>query len=347
MITGVNEALDLRAREERFATLWDDILIEHGEERGQLPASKLGVEFTECLDPDPDEWSIRRVLQWVFSAITFAAFLMMCFALYDGKFASLWMSLFVIAAFLTWYFYKRRNHPNNRQLERCLATEQQFEWYVRLEKRRSDYEFGKKSALADPDELTSTLPAARFKGLEGLRLIVRSGSMEAAVQGRLFLTELDAWEMHEKASDIDKSEEDGEQLDEQREAPTEPALPMQQGIRKRSSLPHPFEMVAALYFPDFLEDFLESWDKPQSEKDQFRAANLVLFDMINKDQNLSIKKLMEGVRATALKVHDVHLHYSDDILAKIVGKSAEGTYGAFKKYVLERSRQLSERSETP
>lgn len=346
MVIGVNESLDLRTREERFATLWDDILIEHGEERGQLPASKLGVEFTECLDPDPDEWSIGRMLQWVFSAITFAAFLMMCFALYDGKFATLWMSLFVIATFLTWYSYRRRNHPNSRQLERCLTTEHQFEWYVRLEKRRSDYELGKKSAFADPDEPNGTLPAVRFEGLEGLRLIVRSGSMGAAAQGRLLLTELEAREMHEKASEIDKSKEDGEQSEEQREAVTEPSLPMQQGIRKRSSRPHPFEMVAVLYFSDFLEDFLEGWDKPQSEKDQYRAANLVLFDMINKDPNLSIKKLMEGVRASALAVHKVHLHYSDDILAKIVGKSAEGTYGAFKKYVLERSRQLSERSET-
>ncbi|MGB3470010.1 MAG: hypothetical protein WBA51_04235 [Erythrobacter sp.] len=106
MANDLNEALDLRTWDERYVTLWDDILMEYGEERGQLPASKLGVEFTECLDPDPDEWSIGRVLPWVFSAITFVAFLMICFALYDGKFATLWVSLFVIASFLKWYSHK-------------------------------------------------------------------------------------------------------------------------------------------------------------------------------------------------------------------------------------------------
>lgn len=346
MVTGVNETFDLRTREERFATLWDDILIEHGEERGQLPASKLGVEFTECLDPDPDEWSIGRVFQWVFSAITFAAFLMMCFSLYDGKFATLWMSLFVIAAFLTWYSYQRRNHPNNRQLERCLATKQQFEWYVRLEKRRSDYELGKKSALPDPDEPTGTLPAARFEGLEGLRLIVRSGSMGAATQGGLFFTELEVREVHKQGSDLGIVEQGGEQSDEPQEAFAESPLPMQSGVRKRSERPHPFEIVVALYFPDFLKDFLDNWDKPQAEKDQFRALNLVLFDLISTDPNMSIKDLIRNVRELTVAYHGIHLQYSDNILAKIVGKSAEGPYGAFKKYLLERSRQLNERFET-
>ncbi|MGB3470009.1 MAG: hypothetical protein WBA51_04230 [Erythrobacter sp.] len=139
-----------------------------------------------------------------------------------------------------------------------MATEQQFEWFVRLEKRRSDYELGKKLAFADPDELIGTLPAAHFQGLEGLRLIIRSASMGAAAQGGLFFTELEVRKMHEQASDMEKAQDGGEQFDEPREMLTESPLPMGPGFRKRSERPHPFEMVAALFFPDFLEDFLES-----------------------------------------------------------------------------------------
>lgn len=85
---------------------------------------------------------------------------------------------------------------------------------------------------------------------------------------------------------------------------------------------------------------MKDWNKPLSEKKQFRAVNLVLFDIIKEDPNLSIKELMEKVRAAALDNYQVHLQYSDEILAKIVGKSAEGKYGAFKKYALKRLAEM-------
>lgn len=340
MVDKMPDFLELLTKEERFATLWDNILLLHDKSRGQLPASKLGVTFTECLDPDPDEWSIWRVLPWFFSTIAVAAFVMMCFALYDGKYATLWLSPFLIAFFLTWYFYKRRYHPSDRQLERCLRTQQQFDWYGSLEKSRRDFELGKKTALSDPEDSTTIIPAKRFEGINGLRLIIKSGAMGAEAREEQLFTELEMRETPYHASSKQRFEENGEQPQVSPKALMEQSLPMKPGTRKRNAIAHPFELVQALYFPVFLEDFLKDWNKPLSEKKQFRAVNLVLFDIIKEDPNLSIKELMEKVRAAALDNYQVHLQYSDEILAKIVGKSAEGKYGAFKKYALKRLAEM-------
>jgi hypothetical protein len=165
-----------------------------------------------------------------------------------------------------------------------------------------------------------------FVGLNGLRLILRSGAIDACEQTRALFVEAPRAAVSELADNAPK------------EVPPVRDRGSNKGSRSASAAvgreaEHPFAGIDYLAFEEALDQYLQSAHKTQTEKQQFRFVNLKAWELVERDPCLQIGTIANKVRESA-KTHYLHIDYTDEILGKIVGKSAKGTYGKFKAYLI-------------
>lgn len=96
---------------------------------------------------------------------------------------------------------------------------------------------------------------------------------------------------------------------------------------------HPFTGIAEGAFTQALNTYLEAAPKSLSEKDQFRYVNMETWKIVQRDPCLQTGQIAARVRRRRGR-HSRHIDYTDDVLGKIVGRSASGTYGTFKAFLI-------------
>jgi hypothetical protein len=175
----------------------------------------------------------------------------------------------------------------------------------------------------------SVIARQEFAGLNGLRLIVRSGAIDARAKAQELFVEVPRVVLDERVKSRD----------------TAPApMPQHQadehdlglGIVPVSPVreaDHPFTGIAESAFTQALNTYLEAAPKSLSEKDQFRFVNMETWKIVQRDPCLQTGQIAARVREGA-EEHKRHIDYTDDVLGKIVGRSASGTYGAFKAFLI-------------
>lgn len=317
---------DLRTDEERFPTLWVAFLQEHSEDCHKTPEAVLGIAFLERLDPEQGEWTWLNLGRWAGTGVAMIASLLTVLAMVGDGIPVLWTCLAILTGAFAWECHRRLRKPTYRELQACLHTAEQHAWFVRLETCRAKLEAGKRSVMRRRGHGASIIKKEDFAGLNGLRLIVRSGAIDAIEQTRAFFVEAPRAAVSELADN----------------APKEVPPVRHGGINKGSpsasaavirEADHPFTGIDYLAFEEALDQYLQSAHKTQTEKQQFRFVNLKAWELVERDPCLQIGQIANNVRESA-KAHYLHIDYTDEILAKIVGKSAKGTYGKFKAYLI-------------
>jgi hypothetical protein len=320
---------DLRTGEERFPTLWAALLQEHGENGQKTPEAVLGIAFLERLDPEQGEWTWLNVGKW--AGIGFSVFgtaLTILTMVGDGN-PVLWLCLAALSGAGAWECDRRLRKPSHRELQARLRTSEQHKWFVRLETCRAKFEAGKHIAMRERGNGASIIPSKAFAGLNGLRLIVRSGAIDARAKAQELFVEVPRGVLNERAKSRDTV-----------------ASPMPQAHGDEHELglsivpvspvheaDHPFTGIAEDAFTAALKTYIEAAPKSLSEKDQFRYVNVETWKLVQRDPCLQTGQIAARVREGAEK-RGRHIDYTDDVLGKIVGRSASGTYGAFKAFLI-------------
>jgi hypothetical protein len=173
---------------------------------------------------------------------------------------------------------------------------------------------------------TSIIKKQDFAGLNGLRLILRSGAIDACEQARALFVEAPRAAVGDLADNAPK------EVPPVRDRGSDKGSPSASAALNRKA-EHPFAGVDYLAFEEALDQYLQSARKTQTEKQQFRFVNLTAWELVERDPCLQIGTIAKKVRESA-ETHYLHIDYTDEILGKIVGKSARGTYGEFKAYLI-------------
>ncbi len=320
---------DLRTGEERFPTLWSALLQEHGEDPQKTPEAVLGIAFLERLDPEQGEWTWLYVGKWAIAGLSvFAAALSVLAMVGDGN-PVLWLYLAALTGAAAWECDRRLRKPSHRELQARLRTSEQHQWFVRLETCRAKFEAGKGSAMRKRGDGASVIANEDFAGLNGLRLIVRSGAIDARAKAQELFVEVPRVALNERvgkrdtiASPMPQAHGDEHDLG----LSIVPVAPVRE-------TDHPFTGIAEVAFTRALNTYLEAAPKSVSEKDQFRYVNLETWKIVQGDPCLHTGQIAARVREGAEK-RGRHIDYTDDVLGKIVGRSASGTYGAFKAFLI-------------
>lgn len=320
---------DLRTGEERFPTLWADLLQQHLEDGQKTPEALFGIAFLERLDPERAEWTWLNIAKWACSGFSvFGAAMTVLTMIGDGN-PVLWLCLAAMSGAAAWECNRRLRKPSHRELQSRLRTSEQHKWFVRLETCRAKFEAGKQCAMRQRGDGASVIARQEFAGLNGLRLIVRSGAIDARAKAQELFVEVPRAVLNERAKPRDTV-----------------ASPMPQAHGDEHDLglgivpvspvretDHPFTGIAEVAFTDALNVYLEAAPKSLSEKDQFRYVNLEAWKIVQRDPCLQTGQIAARVRESA-EEHSRHIDYTDDVLGKIVGRSASGTYGAFKAFLI-------------
>lgn len=320
---------DLRTGEERFPTLWAALLQEHGEDGKKTPESVLGIAFLERLDPEQGEWTWLYVGKWASAGLSVVgAALTILTTIGDGNPVP-WLCLAVLSGAAAWECDRRLRKPSHRELQARLRTSEQHKWFVRLETCRAKFEAGKSTVMRQRGDGASVIARQEFAGLNGLRLIVRSGAIDARAKAQELFVEVPRAVLNERVGTRDsvpspKPQARGDEHD------------LGLGIVPVSPVretDHPFTGIAEVAFTDALNTYLEAAPKSLSEKDQFRYVNMETWKIVQRDPCLQTGQIAARVREGA-EEHSRHIDYTDDVLGKIVGRSANGTYGAFKAFLI-------------
>jgi hypothetical protein len=319
---------DLRTGEERFPSLWSALLQEHGENPQKTPESVLGIAFLERLDPEQGEWTWLYVGKWASAGLSVVgAALTILTMIGDGN-PLLWLSLSALTGAAAWECDRRLRRPSHRELQACLRTSEQHKWFVRLETCRAKFEAGKSTVMRQRGDGASVIARQEFAGLNGLRLIVRSGAIDAHAKAQELFVEVPRAVLNERVGTRDTAASPKPQVrgdEHELGLGIVPVLPVRE-------TDHPFTGIAEVAFTQALNSYLEAAPKSVSEKDQFRYVNLETWKIVQGDPCLQTGQIAARVRQNAEK-HDRHIDYTDDVLGKIVGRSASGTYGAFKAFL--------------
>lgn len=320
---------DLRTGEERFPTLWAALLQEHGEDGHRTPEAVLGIAFLERLDPEQGEWTWLNIAKWAGIGLSvFAAALTVLTLIGDGN-PLLWLSLSALTGAAAWECDRRLRKPTHRELQACLKLSEQHAWFVRLETCRAKFEAGKHIAMRERGDGASVIAKEDFAGLNGLRLIVRTGAIDARAKAQELFVEVPRAVLSERAGSRDTA---ASPMPQARGGEHDMGLSIVPVSPIRET-DHPFSGIAHEAFVNALNQYLEAAPKSQSEKDQFRYVNLETWKLVQGDPCRQTGQIAAKVRHNAEK-HDRHIDYTDDVLGKIVGRSASGTYGAFKAFLI-------------
>ncbi|KPF89131.1 hypothetical protein IP81_17080 [Novosphingobium sp. AAP83] len=319
----------MRTGEERFPTLWAALLQEHGEDGQKTTEAVLGLAFLERLDPEQGEWTWLNVGKWASIGFSvFGAALSVLAMVGDGN-PVLWLCLAALSGAAAWECNRRLRKPSHRELQARLQTSEQHQWFVRLETCRARFEAGKRSAMRERGNGGSFIKSEAFAGLNGLRLIVRSGAIDARATAQELFVEVPRAVLSERARSRDT---------------VASLMPKPRGDEHDMGLSivpvstireteHPFSGIAESAFAEALNKYLEAAPKSLSEKDQFRYVNLETWKIVQRDPCLQTGQIAAKVREGAEK-RGRHIEYTDDVLGKIVGSSASSTYGAFKAFLI-------------
>lgn len=320
---------DLRTGEERFPTLWFALLQEHGEDPQKTPESVLGIAFLEQLDPEQGEWTWLYVGKWASAGLSVVgAALTILTMIGDGN-PLLWLSLSALTGAAAWECDRRLRKPSHRELQARLRTSEQHKWFVRLETCRAKFEAGKSSAMRQRGDGASVIARQEFAGLNGLRLIVRSGAIDARAKAQELFVEVPRAVLNERTKPRDTVVSPMPQAhgaEHELDLGIAPVSPVRE-------TDHPFTGIAEIAFTAALNTYLEATPKSLSEKDQFRYVNLEAWKLVQRDPCLQTGQIAARVREGAEK-RGRHIDYTDDVLGKIVGRSASGTYGTFKAFLI-------------
>lgn len=320
---------DLRTGEERFPTLWAALLQEHGEDGQRTPEAVLGIAFLERLDPEQGEWTWLNIAKWAGIGLSvFAAALTVLTLIGDGN-PLLWLSLSALTGAAAWECDRRLHKPTHRELQACLKLSEQHAWFVRLETCRAKFEAGKHIAMRERGDGASVIAKEDFEGLNGLRLIVRTGAIDARVKAQELFVEVPRAVLSERAGSRDTVGSPMPQTHGDEHDLGLSIVPVS-SVREAD---HPFTGIAEGAFTAALNTYLEAAPKSLSEKDQFRYVNLETWKLVQGDPCLQTGQIAARVREGADK-RGRHIDYTDDVLGKIVGRSASGTYGAFKAFLI-------------
>lgn len=320
---------DLRTGEERFPTLWAALLQEHGEDGQRTPEAVLGIAFLERLDPEQGEWTWLNVAKWASIGVSvFAAALSVLAMVGDGN-PVLWLYLAALTGAAAWECDRRLRKPSHRELQARFRTSEQHKWFVRLETCRTKFEAGKLSAMRERGNGGSIINSKAFAGLKGLRLIVRSGAIDARAKAQELFVEVPRAVLSERAKSHNTVVSPMPQARGDEHDLGLSILPVSP-IRETD---HPFTGIAEGAFTEALNKYLDAAPKSVSEKDQFRYVNLETWKLVQGDPCLQTGQIAARVREGAEKCGR-HIDYTDDVLGKIVGRSASGTYGAFKAFLI-------------
>lgn len=320
---------DLRTGEERFPTLWAALLQEHGEDGKKTPESVLGIAFLERLDPEQGEWTWLYVGKWASAGLSVVgAALTILTTIGDGNPVP-WLCLAVLSGAAAWECDRRLRKPSHRELQARLRTSEQHKWFVRLETCRAKFEAGKSTVMRQRGDGASVIAKEEFAGLNGLRLIVRSGAIDARAKAQELFIEVPRVVLDERAkSRVSAPSPKPQARDDEHGLGLGivPASPVREAD-------HPFTGIAESAFTEALNTYLEAAPKSLSEKDQFRYVNMETWKIVQGDPCLQTGQIAARVREGAEK-RGRHIDYTDDVLGKIVGRSASGTYGAFKALLI-------------
>lgn len=320
---------DLRTGEERFPTLWAALLQEHGEDGKKTPEAVLGIAFLERLDPEQGEWTWLYVGKWASAGLSVVgAALTILTMIGDGN-PLPWLCLAALTGAAAWECNRRLRKPSHRELQARLRTSEQHKWFVRLETCRAKFESGKSSAMRQRGDGASIIPSKAFAGLNGLRLIVRSGAIDARVKAQELFVEVPRVVLNVRVGTRDTAASPKPQVRGDEHDLGLSIVPVSP-VREAD---HPFTGIAEIAFTAALNTYLEAAPKSVSEKDQFRFVNQETWKIVQRDPCLQTGQIAARVRESA-EEHSRYIDYTDDVLGKIVGRSASGTYGAFKAFLI-------------
>lgn len=321
---------DLRTGEERFPTAWADLLQSFGEDRRKTCEEVLGVHFLERLDPEQRDWTWLNAGKWAGMGISISSAALMASSLAGNGYSPLWLCLTVLSGAIAWQCDRRLRKPTYRELQACLKTAEQHAWFSRAETYRAELEAGKRSAFRERGKDVPVVPKEAFRGLDGLRLIVRSGAFDADYKGQQLFVEASRKVSSERAEPQNQVNPSGfpARLGEHDETSTS-EIP----VRSRGTK-HPFVGIEREAFVEALDQYLAEADKSRMVKDQLRFIYIATWEVVQRDPYLSAKLIASEVIDSAER-HFLSLDYSEPVLRKIVGTALKGTYGEFKSKLAE------------
>jgi len=320
---------DLRTGEERFPSLWSALLQEHGEDPQKTPEAVLGIAFLERLDSEQGEWTWLYVGKWASAGLSVVgAALTILTMIGDGNPVP-WLCLAALTGAAAWECDRRLRKPSHRELQARLRTSEQHKWFVRLETCRAKFEAGKSTVMRQRGDGASVIAKEEFAGLNGLRLIVRSGAIDARAKAQELFIEVPRAVLNERVGTRDTAASPTPQISGHEHDLGLSIVP----VSPAREADHPFTGIAEVAFTDALNTYLQAAPKSLSEKDQFRYVNLETWKIVQGDPCLQTGQIAARVREGAEK-RGRHIDYTDDVLGKIVGRSASGTYGTFKAFLI-------------
>lgn len=320
---------DLRTGEERFPTLWAALLQEHGEEGQKTPESVLGIAFLDRLDPEKGEWTWLYMGKWASVGLSVVCAALTILTMFGDGNPVQWLCLAALSGAAARECDRRLRKPSHRELQARLRTSEQHKWFVRLETCRAKFEAGKSSVMRQRGDGASVIARQEFAGLNGLRLIVRSGAIDARAKAQELFVEVPKAVLNERVKSRDSAPAPMPQPHADENDLGLSIVPVSP-VREAD---HPFTGIAESAFTQALNTYLEAAPKSLSEKDQFRFVNMETWKIVQRDPCLQTGQIAARVREGA-EEHKRHIDYTDDVLGKIVGRSASGTYGAFKAFLI-------------
>ncbi len=322
---------DLRTDEERFPTAWADLLQSFGEDRRKTSEEVLGVDLLERLDPEQSDWTWLNAARWAGLGTSVSSAALLALSLAGNGYSLAWLCLTVLSGAIAWQCDRRLRRPTYRELQACLKTAEQHAWFSRAETYRAELEAGKRSAFRERGKDVPAIPKEAFRGLDGLRLIVRSGTFDAGVKRQQLFVEAsrkafsEAAELQDQANPAKVPTRFGEH---------DETSTSEMPARNRGTK-HPFVGIEREKFIEALDEYLDKTGKTKNEKAQLRFINLAIWEVVQQDPHLPTKGIADQVRCSAER-HFQQLDQSEEVLQKIVGTSSKGTYGRFKAELIKR-----------